>query len=90
MKYHPVVSILFISLEWPFVPASETDSIGEGTLPVHAFQAPGTYTVTLTVTDPWGLYDSVSRGITVTPAAGGSANPLDLKLVSTQDLELQA
>ncbi|MBO3086541.1 LamG domain-containing protein [Cellulomonas fengjieae] len=41
---------------------------GTATTPtaVHTFDAPGTYPVTLTVTDPQGLQDSVTRSVTVT------------------------
>jgi PKD repeat protein len=32
----------------------------------HTFAAPGTYTLTLTVTDGWGRANSTTRAVTVT------------------------
>ncbi|MEQ6902468.1 PKD domain-containing protein [Nocardioides sp. YIM 152588] len=37
--------------------------------PSHAYLAPGTYDITFTVTDGWGLADSVTESVTVTEPA---------------------
>ena len=39
---------------------------GSGSAPNHTYGADGGYTVTLTVTDPWGRQSSVSKTVTVT------------------------
>jgi PKD domain len=44
---------------------------GTGVTASHSYAAPGTYAVTLQVTDPTGLQATVSKQISVQPATGG-------------------
>jgi len=50
-------------------------STGSGTTPAHTYAAPGTYTVTLTVTDHALQTDTVTTTVTTTPGAPPVANP---------------
>ncbi len=52
--------------DWDFGdPASGPDNIGVGQMPTHVYANPGTYDVTLTVTEAGGCQTSISQTVTV-------------------------
>ena len=59
-----------VSYNWNF----GDGSVGGGATPSHTFAAPGTYSVTLTVSDSGGQTASVTRSQTVNPSATASSS----------------
>jgi PKD repeat protein len=57
-----------IRYAWNFGDGSTSTSAS----PARTYAAPGTYTVTLTVTDVWGKFSTVSHDVTMTEPAGNA------------------
>jgi PKD repeat protein len=75
-----------LSYEWDF----GDGATGSGISPAHAYANPGTYPVTLTVTDDFGLSASTSTQVTVNPQNGGRSISVNfgesIYFISTSDL----
>ena len=85
----PYPGALFSSYSWSWGDGSPGSG---GASPLHAYSAPGTYVVTLTVTDSYRLTSSTSTSVSVAPIpagdvagfqAGAPAPVPDAKLAST-------
>ncbi|WP_176371576.1 PKD domain-containing protein [Desulfosediminicola flagellatus] len=60
MSYDPDADGSIVSYEWDY-----DDGTGSGVTTSHTYNEPGTYTVSLTVTDDYGVTDTTSQIITV-------------------------
>jgi PKD repeat protein len=57
-----------VSYTWNF----GDGSVGTGATPSHTYVSPGSYAVTLTITDSGGVASAISHGVTILAPAGGS------------------
>jgi PKD repeat protein len=73
-----------VSYAWSF---GDGDS-GSGVSPNHSYDSPGSYLVTLTVTDDDGATDQTSRTVDVEAPPGGNLAPTASFTVSQDDLDI--